>query len=147
MTDSGSSTKLQLPTFDGEEASYQVWWMRFMAYVTYYKFAHALTEGGKKDLPGSKDEELNEAKTDGKQKAAAKVWNAMAMACFMMAFTKDGVMQIVYKARVSTWPNGLAHLVVLALQKKYQPQDTIMCMELRQKLNCCLLYTSDAADE
>lgn len=33
------------------------------------------------------------------------------------------------------WPNRLAHLVIKALFKKYQPNDTILKVELRQSLN------------
>jgi len=41
----------------------------------------------------------------------------------------------VLEAKTNEWPNGLAHLVVAALFKKYQPQDTITRVELRQRLN------------
>jgi hypothetical protein len=40
-----------------------------------------------------------------------------------------------WKAMTPEWPSGLAHLVVEALFKKYQPQDMITRVELRQILN------------
>jgi hypothetical protein len=52
-----------------------------------------------------------------------------------MAFTTEGTMGLVYKAKSTDWPGGLAHQVVSALLKKHQPQDTITRVELRQKLN------------
>ena len=44
-------------------------------------------------------------------------------------------MGLVWKAMTPEWPSGLAHLVVEALFKKYQPQDIITRVELRQMLN------------
>ena len=46
------------------------------------------------------------------------------------------MMGLVFKVKTKDWPIGLAHLIVSALFKKYQPQDMIMCRELQQrKLN------------
>jgi hypothetical protein len=52
-----------------------------------------------------------------------------------MVFTSEGTMGLVYKAMNANWPNGLAHLVIKGLFKKYRPQDTVTLMELRQMLN------------
>ena len=51
-----------------------------------------------------------------------------------MAFTSEAAIGLVYKTMSTKWPSGLAHLVVAALFKKYQPQDTITRVELRQVL-------------
>ena len=53
-----------------------------------------------------------------------------------MAFTSEVAIGLVYKTMCTEWPGGLAHLVVAALfNKKYQLQDTITRVELRQVLN------------
>jgi hypothetical protein len=52
-----------------------------------------------------------------------------------MAFTSEGSMGLVYNSMTSDWPNGLAHLVIIGLFKKYQPQDMVTLVELRQMLN------------
>ena len=100
-----------------------------------YKFSEALTVGGEADLPASESTMLDETTPDSKLAAAAKKRNAIAMVSFTMAFTSEGTMGLVYKANTTNWPNGLAHMVVTSLAKKYQPQDTITRVELRQQLN------------
>jgi hypothetical protein len=44
-----------LPTFDGTDAEFQIFWMRFKAYYAkVYKFASALKIGGEADMvPGT----------------------------------------------------------------------------------------------
>jgi hypothetical protein len=51
-------------------------------------------------------------------------------------------MGLVFKAKTTEWPDGLAHLVVSALFKKYQPQDTITRVELRQQLSAVKMKKS-----
>jgi hypothetical protein len=57
------------------------------------------------------------------------------MANLMMAFTSEVTMGLVFKAKTAGWLSGLAHLVVSGLNKKYNPQDTISRVELRQRLS------------
>ena len=57
------------------------------------------------------------------------------MANLSMAFTSEGSMGLIYKAMTPDWPGGLAYLVVEQLFKKYQPQDTVTRVELRQMLS------------
>jgi hypothetical protein len=78
---------------------------------------------------------LDETKDDDKKKIAAKKQNAVAMANLSMAFTSESTMGMVYKAMTTDWPNGLAHLVIKGLFKKYQPQDMVTRVELQQMLN------------
>ena len=54
MTDLDAYEKsVRLPTFDGTEGKFQIFWMRFKAYAKVYKFASALTIGGETDLPST----------------------------------------------------------------------------------------------
>jgi hypothetical protein len=57
------------------------------------------------------------------------------MANLTMAFTSEATMGLVFKAKTADWPSGVAHLVVSGLNKKYNPQDTISRVELRQRLS------------
>ena len=55
MTDqapSGEKTsKLVVPTFNGTDAEFPLWWPRFEAYASVYGFDAALEDGGEDDLP------------------------------------------------------------------------------------------------
>ncbi len=44
------------------------------------------------------------------------------MACLTMAFTTDAVMSVVFKAKTTEWPGGLAWMVMDLMRKKYCPQ-------------------------
>jgi hypothetical protein len=137
MTDSTGEVKtLRLPTFDGAHKNFQMWWVKFIAYSTVFKFEQTLKSGGEAALSGIKEDSVIDTMTaEGKAAEAARRWNALAMANLTMAFTSNTLMGLVWKAMTSDWPSGLAHLIVSALFKKYQPQDTITRVELRQMLN------------
>jgi hypothetical protein len=77
----------------------------------------------------------NESIDADKKKIVAKRRNAVAMANLSMAFTSEGTKGLVYKAINAKWPNGLVHLMIRGLFKKYQPQDTVTLVELRWMLN------------
>jgi hypothetical protein len=134
MMDSAVEKTVKLPTFDGERKNFHVWWMRFKAYATVYKFSAALKEGGEADLPKTEDDVLDETKSDEKRKADARKRNGVAMANFAMAFTTESQMGMIYKAVTTEYPGGLAHLVVQALFKKYEPDDKITRVEMREQL-------------
>ena len=134
--ESSSEKSVRLPTFDGDYKKFQLWWTRFNAYATVYKFKQALTDEDDKHRPFSETEEIKDPlSTEGMAMEAAKKRNEVAMASLTMAFTSESVMRMVYKSYTTQWPNGLAKLVVQALMKKYCPIDTISRVEMRQKLN------------
>ena len=136
MDDEKGTKSVKLPTFDGELKKFQLWWVRFAAYATVFKFIKALAIGGELILAGVRqDTVIPDTDTDKDAKEAARNRNALAMASLTMAFTSDATMGLVYKAMTTDWPGGLAHVVVEALFKKYQPQDTITRVELRLMLN------------
>jgi hypothetical protein len=78
---------------------------------------------------------LDESNAGDKKKIAAKNCNAVAMANLSMAFTSDGLKELIFKAVTVEWPNGRAHLVIKGLFRKCQPQDTVMRVELWMMLN------------
>ena len=100
--DTASEKSVRLPTFDGANKNYQLWWTRFQAYATVYKFGEALVVGGEADMPASESTVIDETTPAGKLEAAAKKRNAIAMASFTMSFTSEGTMGLVYKAKTTT---------------------------------------------
>jgi hypothetical protein len=56
----------------GAQKDFRIWWTRFLAYGSVYRFAQALTETDESDLPSSNDEVLDETNAVGKRKALAK---------------------------------------------------------------------------
>jgi len=44
-------------------------------------------------------------------------------------------MGLLLQSKTTEYPSALAHKVMTALFKKYQPKDVISCVELRQQLN------------
>jgi hypothetical protein len=54
--DSASEAKsVRMPTFDDEYKTFQIWWTRFTAFVTVYKFVESITI----DMPTTWSEELD----------------------------------------------------------------------------------------
>jgi hypothetical protein len=125
----------RLPTFDGMLDKFPVWWTRFEAFAVVHKYEKAIrVNGPDSDLPASDSEAIDESTDDGKKKSVTKKRNAIAMANLSMAFTKEPMMQLIYKAKSQAWPGGLAHEVVKGLFKKYRPIDMMTLVELQQVL-------------
>jgi hypothetical protein len=141
--ESNETKSVRLPTFGGAQKDFQVWWTRFLAYGSVYKFAAALREKDETDLPGSDDEVLDLTKDNDKRKDAARKRNNIAMANFTMAFTSEALMGLVYKAQTTEWPGGKASRVVKALMAKYMPKDRISRVELRQMLASVSMKDND----
>ena len=135
MSDSTAVKSLRIPVFDGKVQNYQVWVTRFRAYAGVFGFAAALIEGGEINLPTTEETEVDETSDTDAPIRAAKKRNAVAMANLTMAFTTDEAMSLVYDAASTDWPAGLAWKIMLAMKKKYQPDDTISRVELRRQLN------------
>lgn len=133
--DQDPTKSVRVPQFSGAHKDFQVWWARWMAFASLYRFVQACKPEIEKDMPKSEDEELDETTDEGKKAAAAKKRNAAAMANFTMAFTSEGTMGMVFNSMSMAWPGGLAWKVVRALFAKYAPQDTISRVELRKMLN------------
>ena len=56
-----SEKSVKLPTFDGAPKNFQIWWMRFVAYVMVYKFNKAIEKNAlDPDMPQSQVEVLDE---------------------------------------------------------------------------------------
>jgi hypothetical protein len=121
------------PRFDGTPKAFQVWWIRFMAFATVGKFIKALKNDT--DMPTTEAASIDLSTDRGKLQAAAMNRNAIAISNLTLAFSTEAMMGLVYKAMTTSFPSGLAYMVVEALFKKFRPQDTITRVELRQMLN------------
>jgi hypothetical protein len=62
--------------------------------------------------------------------ATAKKRKFIAMLNHTMAFDSKAIMAFINE---DEWPSGLAHLVVAALFRRFQPQDTMTRVQLRTK--------------
>jgi hypothetical protein len=94
----------RLPTIDGTLDKFPIWWTRVEAFEVVQKFEKAIrVNGPDSDLPASNSEMIDESTDDGKKKSAAKKKNAIAILQLSMAFTKEAMMQLIYKAKSKAW--------------------------------------------
>ena len=127
-------THLRLPTFNGDANGFQVWWMRFKAYATVNRFVQAIGRQQEAALPATEDAVLDVNNLAEKEQDDARKRNSHAMACYTMAFTTNSLMSVVYRARTTEWPNGIAARVTAALFNRYQPSDVLTSMEMKRAL-------------
>jgi hypothetical protein len=126
---------VKLPTFDGKSKSSMIWWIRFRAFATVYKFIEAVKPVDEAHMPATEGDVLHEAIPADLSQIAARERNAVAMANFAMSFTDETAMGLIHKAISTEWPTGKASIVVALLLRKFKPEDTITRVELRQELN------------
>src|SRR4051812_10729623 len=122
----------QLPVFLGKAKDYQMWWIRFKAFLTANGFKAAINRKIDPNMPVDDAEVLDLNTADRKLAAAAKKQNELAMASLTMAFQTDRMIGMVAASTDTAWPNGLASRIIEALHKKYVPQDQISMIEMRQ---------------
>jgi hypothetical protein len=126
---------IKLPTFSGEPKEAQIWLMRFQAYAGAFGFTESIEETPDVHLPKSENAVIDETTDAGKKQLKAKRSNRIALANLTMAFTTEALMGMIYKARTTDWPNGLAWMVMKQIHTKYFPKDLVSKIELRRALN------------
>ena len=124
-----------IPTFDGSPHSFHMWWTKFQAFAMLSGFTEAIQEDPDPMLPTTSSSEIDEDTDEGKKQKNAKKRNDLAMSSFTIAFTKEGILRLISKAKSRDWPNGAAYLIVRMMMKKYRPTDMMSKVEMRQKLN------------
>jgi hypothetical protein len=145
--ESSSEKSVRLPTFDGKEKYFRIWWKRFTGYAGLYKFKQALVVGGENDLP-AKGTHVPDTKTDAGKAEARALWrNEVAMANLAMTFTTEGLINMLDSSTSSDWPDGKAHLVVEALFAKYEPKDVMSLVELQDALHSVSMKKEQAPAE
>jgi hypothetical protein len=137
MDDDQESTgrSVRLPSFSGKTKDFMIWWIRFRAFATVYRFVEALRDADEASLPAREDTALDEAVPAEKLSIPARKRNAVAMANYSMAMTAESNLGMIFKAITAEWPAGKASIVTRLLKAKYMPQDTMTPVELRQELN------------
>ena len=126
LKDEPYKKSVRMPTFDGSEENFPIFWMCFKAFAKVYRFAPALKIGGETDLPDMDFVVIDITTKDGRNAAAAKKRSEV---CFTMAFVSEGTLSLVYQSETPEWPDGAAHLIVVSMLNKYQPQDTATRVE------------------
>ena len=84
-------------------------------------FQKALKTEREMSLPEMEEEEVE---IDSKA-YKARERNLAAMTYLTLAFTMEMNMNMITKAQMDEWPNGLAYLVVKELLERYKPNDNI----------------------
>eukprot|EP00957_Ditylum_brightwellii_P187666 14290277-Ditylum_brightwellii.AAC.1 len=123
MEELNMTTKaVRLPTFEGTSKMFQMWWIRFKAYISVYSVTQSIGHEIDPDLLDIKDNGTGEGDEGVRQNKARKL-NTIAIANFTMAFTSESLIGIIYASMSTAYPGGLAYKVVVALHKKYAPKD------------------------
>eukprot|EP00957_Ditylum_brightwellii_P151152 11509383-Ditylum_brightwellii.AAC.1 len=108
MEEDRAARSLKLATFYGEHKGFQIWWIQFKAYGTIHGYAQSIQEMVDPDLPATEAATLDaNADTAALQRKALKL-NSIAMCNFIMAFTAESLMGVVYVSIDIDCPNGLA---------------------------------------
>jgi hypothetical protein len=107
-----------------------MWWTKFTAFAAINGLSEVIRSDPSPYLPESCFAEIDSSDDDGKRRFQTKKLNDLAMSCFTMAFTKEGSMRLVSKAKTKKWPDGLAYLVIRKLNRKYKPQGILSQVEM-----------------
>lgn len=130
MSDSKS---IVLPTFNGKDEAFQVWWTKFRAYATAKGVVNALLSK-ESDMPLTEAQALDETVADEKKKIKARERNSLAMAYLLSAFKAEADVSLAYETMTDDWPGGLAYQVVEKLMEIYQPKDNVTEVEVQRRL-------------
>ncbi|CAJ1954020.1 unnamed protein product [Cylindrotheca closterium] len=125
---------MYIPTFNGEESEFQMWWMQYKAYATIAGFALAIQRTRDLDLPPKEDEVLADD-ADGKKMKKSCDPNSLAMATLTMAFTSASMMGMIADAVTADWPNGLLYKVIDNLFKRYRSSDVMSKVKMRYEMD------------
>ena len=108
-TSAETTSSIRMPVFDGKHENFLIWWTRFEAYAEVKKFARSLQEGGEDDLPQRSDVELDVNVDAKKAQYLALKRNSVAVANLAMAFTTQGLINMIASAKDNDFPGGRAH--------------------------------------
>ena len=122
MGDAENKTS-KLPIFNGKEASYPMWEVKFNAYATINKFIQAVSEKPELDLPKDHTVVIDTSTDVGKRQAAAKKRNQEGYTALALAFNNDSILGLLLEAQTDEWPDGLACLVIKGLHDTYKLKD------------------------
>ena len=126
---SESSKSVSVPSFNGKNEEYEMFWIRFQAYASLKGFEVSID-------PEQMDVELpvkyNVFDTDADimkiEKEAIKR-NSQAVAAFTLAFKTPALMNLINEGKTADYPNGLAYLIAKEMRDQYKPQDRVTKVE------------------
>jgi hypothetical protein len=119
-TSSADIKSVRVPTINGNRE----------AFSKAYKFRSAIDDKKESDLPDKEEPQSG----DTKEQEAARERKSTAVYYLTLAFESGESMKFICKDFTKDYPNGLAHLVIKALLKKFKPQDAISNLEFTQAL-------------
>ena len=136
---------LKVPVFDGEQANFQSWWIRFQAYSRVKGFNSVLKEHA--EMPEKEDDitngTLDSTNDKDKVKIAVGKRNIIAMAHLTMALGTESLFNKVTSVSSEKWPGGLAHEFISKLKEEYQPVDINATVEMKMKTNGIKMNKND----
>ena len=134
-----SMKSVRLFTFGGEYKHFQVWCMRFTASGAVYGFDVIIRKTRYPCLLSGKDSVIDLDNTECKKQEKSKNMNAITITNLTVAFASEYLIGMVYQARITDQPSGLAHMLLDVIFKKYVPQDLISKIKLLRALNTVIM--------
>ena len=127
-----STKSMKLPVFSSDHKHYQIWWFRFSAFATVWKFKSAMGQTEELDLPVSEAAALNTDANVAEKQKMAKKRNAIAFANLTAALDSPSLIGILMRAQTTESPSGLACNVIKQLFEKYEPKDTVSLIDMNR---------------
>ena len=111
MTSEMSLKLIPVPMFDGMQKNFATFWIKMRAYGGMKGFQKVLKPERELSLPVTEDTEVEEDSEAYKVRER----NLVVMTHLTLAFTLEMNINMITKAQMDEWPNGLAYLVVREL--------------------------------
>ena len=116
-----SLKSIPVPIFDGMQKNFATFRIKMRAYGGMKGFQKALKPEKEVSLPAMEEEEVE----IDSEVYKAHERNLAAMTYLTSAFTMEMNINMITKAQMDEWVNGLAYLVVKELLERYKPNDNI----------------------
>ena len=124
MNESNGTKTVRVPVFDGEEESYQAWWIKFRANAKITWFAKEICTEPELDLPNSQSESdaFTGSGDETKKKEAAVEINDAEMANLTLALTSNEFINMIIRSQNKERTDGLACNLLKQLIEKHKPE-------------------------
>ena len=109
---------IPIPTFDGKDESFELFWPKFKAYANLKGFSAAIKRTSESNMSAGENVFSSDADT-AKREKAAQDRNSLAIATFTISFQTVTLMNRIDQAKTMTFPGGLAVIVVDGLLTVY----------------------------
>lgn len=135
----------RVPTFDGDESNYQMWWVRFKAYAKVSGFEKALNIIAEPDLSTSQvdAEVLVGTNVETKTRLVAVKRNDTIMENLTLVFATNELLNAILSIQTAELPEGLACLVIKDLANKHEPTDAMCLADERMALSAVTMRDNE----